>query len=108
MRRLAQEHDLGQVARIDAPHFVAVGTGAFVERRLDLCEALYDSFLEHFRVRGLPARPPQGKLFLAVFDSQKAMELALGQRLPDAVTGVEPGRSHPLSWCCAGRARGTG
>jgi hypothetical protein len=90
MRRLAQEHDLGLVARIDAPHFIAVGTAddAFVERRLDLCEALYDTFLEHFRVRGLPARPPQGKLFLAVFDSQKGMELALGQRLPDAVTGL--------------------
>ncbi len=90
LRRLAQEHDLGPVVRVDAPHFIAVGTAddSFVERRLDLCESLYDTFFEHFRVRGLPARPPLGKLFLAVFDTQKGMEAALGQRLPDTVTGL--------------------
>jgi hypothetical protein len=90
LRRLAQEHRLGPVTRADTPHFIAVGTAedSFVERRLDLCESLYETFFEHFRVRGLPVRAPQGKLFLAVFDNQEGMEAAMGQRMPATVTGL--------------------
>jgi hypothetical protein len=90
MRRLAREHHLASMSRAESRHFLAIGNAdeAMIERRLHDCELIHALFFDHFRRRGLAVREPPGKLLVAVLDSQAGFEACVGQRLPDAVTGL--------------------
>jgi hypothetical protein len=116
MHRLARDHDLPPMTRVESRHFLAIGNADddFTDQRLRLCETLYATFFDHFRDRGLAARPPAGKLMVAVFDSQAGIEAYVGERLPPTRTGLyhrvsnrlvvyDFGQSHALT---AARRRG--
>jgi hypothetical protein len=90
MRKLAREHKLSSMTRIDSKHFMAVGNAddEFIEDRLCNCETLYDVFFDHFRKKGFALREPKGRLMIAVFDTQVGFEAYLGQRMSAAVRGL--------------------
>jgi hypothetical protein len=90
MQRLVQEKGLPPLRRFESRHFVAWSNAdaPFTKNQVRHAEVIYQFFLEHFRRRGFPIRPPAAKLLIAVFDSQAGFEAYLGQRMPVAVTGV--------------------
>ncbi len=90
MRKLTRDHQLAPMARIDSKHFMAIGNAddEFIEERLCNCETLYDVFFDHFRKKGFTVRKPQGRLMVAVFDTQAGFEAYLGQKMSFSVRGI--------------------
>jgi hypothetical protein len=90
MLRLERDRHLPPMARLDSAHFIAIGDAAddWMERRLDDGETLHAIFFEHFRSKGFPVQPADGRLMMAVFGDQDGFEAYLGRKPPDGVTGV--------------------
>ena len=98
MVRLAKQHKLSEVSRLDTRHYLALSNAddRFSEKRLHNCELIYELFLDHFRRRGFRLCPPAGKLMVAIFDSQAGFEAYLGHKMPSSVTGVYDRSSNRL------------
>ena len=95
MLRLCRTHQLPPVTRFDSKRFMAISNAEdlFTERQLLYCESLYDLFFDHFRRQRFVIHEPRSRLMVAVFDAPAGFEAYMGQRMPNAVTGVY----HPAS-----------
>jgi hypothetical protein len=90
MRQLAREHQLAPMTRLDSRHFMAIGNAddLLIEECLYHCETIYPIFLDHFRRKGFTVREPNGRLMVAVFDTQAGFEAYVGRSLGPAVRGI--------------------
>jgi hypothetical protein len=90
MRKLARDRKLAPMTRLDSKHFLAIGNAdeGFIEECLYHCETIYPVFLDHFRRRGFPVREPNGRLMVAVFDTQAGFEAYVGRPMGPAVRGI--------------------
>jgi Protein of unknown function (DUF1570) len=90
MLGLEREHQLAPMTRLDSKHFMAISNAPdeYTEHRLYNCETIYALFFDHFRKKGFKVRQPDGRMMVAIFDSQTGFEAYLGQRMSSAATGI--------------------
>lgn len=98
MTKLTTDHKLSPAARFESKHFIAYSNAEddFTILRLNNCELIYDLFFDHFRKKGFRVREPLTKMMVAIFESQAGFEAYVGQKLPDAVTGLYHPKSNRL------------
>jgi Protein of unknown function (DUF1570) len=89
MVHLAQEHHLPPMSQYDTPHFIGLSNAEedFTRAQLRNCEAMYSVFFEHFRQKGFEVKEPEGKLAVAIFDSQAGFEAYLSRKVSPLIRG---------------------
>jgi len=95
MMVLQEKHQLHSMFRYDSKRFTALSNAgeAFSVNCLRNCERLHDLFYDHFIRKGFKLQQPEGRLMLAVFDSQDGFEAYLARKMSSNITGVY----HPAS-----------
>jgi hypothetical protein len=90
MNKLAKEHQLTPMERVESEHFVALSNAPddYTDHRLYNCETIYPVFFEHFRRKGFSVKEPPGKLMVAIFDTQSGFDAYLGRKMPPTVAGI--------------------
>ncbi len=89
VEKLARDAGLGPLHNVRSPHFLAVGDApeSHLRQALELCEALGEAFLVHFRACGFTVAYPVGRrLTLIVLRNQDSYAALLGEA-PDKDVG---------------------
>ena len=81
VEKLARDAGLGPLHNTRSAHFLAVGDApeSHLRQALDICEALGEAFLVHFRGRGLTVEYPDRRLTVIALRDQDSYAALLGE-----------------------------